>query len=836
MMKSPIKPPSAVRKLELPPAEKQKDEHTQQLLEPSFASVFGSPARRPPSSPFKDAMKSPAKRVDAVPSLIFPSSNSEAQGIQPPSKASMLQSPAKRPQLPLQAFQQLSQEQAGIPRSPMKMSLLNTPAKRPASPLKLPSSSIPHTEDKPDETPKEHPPSPIEEISPDQQLQLQIQAEADPTPPKVSPVAEKTQESIEETSEASEASDGGDLDVQLESPTPPQLAFPGRLSAVLPRHADPALKGHPLPVSQLEEQPSVTVCESKFAEESMNVCEAELQQHTPDVTESQTEEKPTGVCEVETEGQPMDVCQAETEEQPMDVCDARSEEQFIDKCETQTVEQVFQTPAKATFSQSPSKRPISGLREKDFHDDYTSQSEDELALSSKTVTKYQDNPSSGPAPATPAPSSLNLSPKKKLPASALRAASRAIKHIARGRTYVPYHSRVDIPKVSRVHKLTSQEPAEQLMDREEQDELAMRDEEDEFSMLEEKDFPVVGTTPSKGFFDDEMKIRADMENRENEDTMEVQAAMEALLKADIEAKFDKHDFNDLGITSEDTMEVHTIQAQATIRAQATMEELLRADIDAKYDKHDFHDLGITKEVALPAEESDESRLHDDSISEASQEYGDENAVPIDPALLGNRTVARASSVAPVTPNRKFAHTSFHTTSKVPLKPADDSPRDTKRHFSTVSKLSLQRSNGPHRDAISPVKGLCLMDIDEKPEAEAKPPPATPSKSSAWTSVGTAARTPRCDLNPGLLRGAIVYVDVHTSEGADAGTLFVDLLIQMGARCVKSWPWNPTGDSELDAAKIGITHVVFKDGGKRTLEKVLESDGLVHCVQVGWVLE
>jgi hypothetical protein len=84
-----------------------------------------------------------------------------------------------------------------------------------------------------------------------------------------------------------------------------------------------------------------------------------------------------------------------------------------------------------------------------------------------------------------------------------------------------------------------------------------------------------------------------------------------------------------------------------------------------------------------------------------------------------------------------------------------------------------------------------------------------------------------------LKGAVVFVDVHTTEGADASTLFTELLTQMGARCVKSWNWNGNGE---DGSKIGITHVVFKDGGKRTLEKAKETNGVVSCVGVGWVLE
>jgi hypothetical protein len=74
---------------------------------------------------------------------------------------------------------------------------------------------------------------------------------------------------------------------------------------------------------------------------------------------------------------------------------------------------------------------------------------------------------------------------------------------------------------------------------------------------------------------------------------------------------------------------------------------------------------------------------------------------------------------------------------------------------------------------------------------------------------------------------------------------------MGAKCVKSWNWSgnrrslspesalspeSSGDDGFGSRKIGVTHVVFKDGGKRTLEKVREAAGAVQCVGVGWVLD
>ena len=266
---------------------------------------------------------------------------------------------------------------------------------------------------------------------------------------------------------------------------------------------------------------------------------------------------------------------------------------------------------------------------------------------------------------------------------------------------------------------------------------------------------------------------------------------------------------------------------------------------------EFDDVPLTNEdVALAAEANEmslmepeqvEDLLHDDALSEASQEYGDENAIPIDPTLL----------VPPTTPARNFTGMrEFHTVSKVPLKPADDStprPRIKKRGHS-ISRLPVQRpTQGLQRNATvisySPTKqqqsGASLEEIAQE-ERGASAPPVTPAKSDVWSSVGTPARTPRRDLNPALLRGAVVFVDVHTSEGADASGIFVELLAQMGARCVKSWPWNPSSpphhDGSGSGSRIGITHVVYKDGGKRTLEKVRESNGVVQCVGVSWVLE
>lgn len=231
---------------------------------------------------------------------------------------------------------------------------------------------------------------------------------------------------------------------------------------------------------------------------------------------------------------------------------------------------------------------------------------------------------------------------------------------------------------------------------------------------------------------------------------------------------------------------------------------------------------------------------DPATSEVSQEYGDENAIPIDPALLALDSQA-PSTPKFVTPKRVLVERIFHTVSKVPLKGEAEAsavkPSPMKRSAS-VSKLPAQRP------ANTLARSNTVISYSPSKKARSRSPQkaavvpdacATPSKdvAEAWSTIGTPARTPRRDLNPALLKGAVVFVDVHTTEGADASGLFIELLTQMGARCVKRWDWN---GNKHDGSKIGITHVVFKDGGRRTLEKARETGGVISCVGVGWVLE
>ncbi|KAF2085150.1 hypothetical protein K490DRAFT_68036 [Saccharata proteae CBS 121410] len=78
----------------------------------------------------------------------------------------------------------------------------------------------------------------------------------------------------------------------------------------------------------------------------------------------------------------------------------------------------------------------------------------------------------------------------------------------------------------------------------------------------------------------------------------------------------------------------------------------------------------------------------------------------------------------------------------------------------------------------------------------------------------------------LLFGTSVFVDVRGKDGGDASDIFIELLEEMGAQIVQNWSNN----------NMPISHVLFKDGELRTLEKVVASNGSVKCVNIGWALD
>ncbi|KAF1982569.1 hypothetical protein K402DRAFT_193919 [Aulographum hederae CBS 113979] len=158
-------------------------------------------------------------------------------------------------------------------------------------------------------------------------------------------------------------------------------------------------------------------------------------------------------------------------------------------------------------------------------------------------------------------------------------------------------------------------------------------------------------------------------------------------------------------------------------------------------------------------------------------------------------------------------------------------------------LEVDRSGSPH---LSPKRSLVNL---AEPEIIPAKETASPTKSVLRSPSKPSLRSPTKQVSPkksvtfnpqlqeqeepwisrpnaGLLTDCVFFVDVNTSDGDDARHLFVPLLEEMGATCVGQWTSN-TDD---------ITHVLFKDGDDRTLEKVVASNGRVQCINVGWAVE
>lgn len=697
--KVPIKPatkPPALVKTSVP-ASQVGDTSAAAGPEPAVNLMLATPAKRPPPSPWKGSIASPARRVEGL--FATNVAHADSQSTHAPAKMRLLQSPAKRQPLNVNLAGADSMNATGS--SPVKLSFLSSPAKRSISPIKAPPIAF-EPEERTDRSPA-------------------------PKPTLLASPVPRTASNDREMANGIAKEDGLDGptegDIVPESPT--RLSFPGRLSAVLPRHADPAMLPSTLAVpeetSRAEAQDDTV---KQIAEESASIIAL----------------KDTMVLDL-----------------------TRMDGEGYHSASTTPPS----SPPKAVVN------PLFELREKDvspFDHSAESESEDESPFKRGKFTSAFT-----PLPATPCAAPLAISGGRQ----SVGGSTIKVLHMDDKFGFTPLAQQLSgwtagpSPAKTGVHATLS---------------TSVLDTEATSTVLEQ--------TPNT-FFEDEMHIRPDPMEIEEEASTDVEDNDEPIME-------------DVPFEDEDV----------ALAAEANEMSLLE-----KEENEAFH------------------QDHDDSVSEASQEYADENAIPVDPTLVvGN--VARAPSVPPVTPQRVI-HREFHTVAKVPLKAADEStprPRIETRSYS-ASKVPLARpTERLTRNATvisySPSKG---GDVDpfEEPAEEGPDPalPVTPEKPDVWSTLGTPARTPRRDVNPALLRGAVVFVDVHTSEGADASGIFVELLSQMGARCVKTWSWNPSNSAEQGGdPRVGITHVVYKDGGKRTLEKVRESRGLVQCVGVSWVLE
>ncbi|KAH7493300.1 hypothetical protein FOMA001_g418 [Fusarium oxysporum f. sp. matthiolae] len=700
MKKNPIKPPTSAAKTQPEPTEKSTEPtNTSDSITnpPDLGGISLSPAKRLPASPLKDTMRSPARRIGPVAlpgSTMKKTQDDTAQAGESTSfKNSLLMSAAKRPQSPIKGLNFATSLKPQQTQSAMKASLLLSPAKRAMPGLK------PVTEPRPRDVADLGEPPVMKPLIMD-------------TPSR----APSTRPSDKLMSEEQAELEFDAVDDDVFNDPIENLQFPGRLSVVLPRHADPALKKEMRIVDETDEEPAPVEAAIETLEEPQVEVKTVAEVEEDVATEAEAvPEAAEEVNDLTDQEDSMDV-----EEENAEADDAPEESESKNS-----------TPAQ---SPQQEQNPMFQLREKDLEPSQDSDSEDETMAPR------------GLAPTTPTPF-VRKTPKTS------RASMGGFSALA---------DRLGSWKASTPIKMAPL-GGEKLSNK---------------SATPRSD----ASPASTHFFDDEMTVRAGMEE----------------LQADSAAEIVEPTFDDMEVTEED-VELANEANEMSLMEPEVLEEVVNTE------------------------------AFDDTLSEASQEYGDENEAPV--------------AMAPITPVRPVMKT-FNTTTKVPLKPADDSsPSPLKKRSFSASRVAPKRPSGPTRSAsvisYSATKGRKSMPatIAEVPSAPSTPAPVTPSKSELWSSLGTPARTPRRDVDPALLRGAVVFVDVYTSEGADASSIFVELLTQMGAKCMKSWSWNPNGSgNDVTSSKVGITHVVFKDGSKRTLEKVRESNGIVQCVGVSWVLD
>jgi hypothetical protein len=700
MKKNPIKPPTSAARAQPEPTEKST-ESTNALDSitnpPDLGGINLSPAKRRPASPLKDTMRSPARRIGPVAlpgSTMKKTQDDTTQAAESTSfKNSLLMSAAKRPQSPIKGLNFATSLKPQQTQSAMKASLLLSPPKRAMPGLK-----------------------PVTELRPRDVAELG-------QPPVMKPLvmdtpsrAPSTLSSDKLMSEEQAELEFDAVDDDVFNDPIENLQFPGRLSAVLPRHADPALKKEMGIVDETDEEPAPVDAIIETLEEPQAEVETVVEVGEDIATEAEAAQE---VVE--------EVNDLTDEEDSMAVDEENGEADDV----PEEVESKNSTPAQ---SPQQEQNPMFQLRDKDLEPSQDSDSEDEtMAIK-------------GVAPTTPTPF-VRKTPKTSR--ASMGGFSALADRLGSWKASTP----IKMPPLGG-EKLSNKSAT-----------------------------PRSEASPAPThYFEDEMTVRAGMEE----------------LQADRTAEIVEPTFDDMEVTEED-VELANEANEMSLMEPEILEEVVNTE------------------------------AFDDTLSEASQEYGDENEAPV--------------AMTPITPVRPVMKT-FNTTTKVPLKPADDSsPSPLKKRSFSASRVAPKRPSGPTRSAsvisYSPTKGRKSMPatIAEVPSAPSTPAPVTPSKSELWSSLGTPARTPRRDVDPALLRGAVVFVDVYTSEGADASSIFVELLTQMGAKCLKSWSWNPNGSgNDVTSTKVGVTHVVFKDGSKRTLEKVRESNGIVQCVGVSWVLE
>lgn len=102
------------------------------------------------------------------------------------------------------------------------------------------------------------------------------------------------------------------------------------------------------------------------------------------------------------------------------------------------------------------------------------------------------------------------------------------------------------------------------------------------------------------------------------------------------------------------------------------------------------------------------------------------------------------------------------------------------------------------------------------------------------SERTEEKQEKAEEDAGVLSDIVVFLEVRTSDGADASTSFVEDLKKLGAKVVRRWRLNTFGNSSKEINPMGVNLVVFKDGISQTLTKAKRAG--VPCVGVAWIKE
>lgn len=142
----------------------------------------------------------------------------------------------------------------------------------------------------------------------------------------------------------------------------------------------------------------------------------------------------------------------------------------------------------------------------------------------------------------------------------------------------------------------------------------------------------------------------------------------------------------------------------------------------------------------------------------------------------------------------------------------------------------------------------VMAIEQAPAVFVPPPsptksslkrPDSPKKTVSWRGYAemsgtpdSARKAPVVTANSIPMRaarpfdGLVFYLEIRGTDGSDQNILFSPLVEELGGRVVPSWTTNG----------MTVTHVVFKDGEVRTLEKIAASNGEVQLVNIAYLLE